>query len=90
MYPTIGVAMEMVSLYDIGVYIDRYQNMIAQYIATRYIMDFFLASERNPGLKISRRWLEKPSLDILGIREGHAAAEGGWGRGGLYSNSMER
>ena len=49
-YPPIGAALEMVGLEEIGVYIARCQNMVAQYIATRPIMDLCLAAERNPGI----------------------------------------
>ena len=36
-------------------------------------MELCLALERNPGLQLSRRWWEHPTLDILGIRVGNAA-----------------
>ena len=73
-YTPIGSVLEMVGLEDIGVSIARRQNTVAQYIATHTIMEFCLAAERKPGLRLSRRWLEKTALDILGIRVGHAAA----------------
>ena len=69
-YPPIGVALEMVVLEDIGVYINRLQNKVAQYIATRTITDFCLAAEWTPGMCVSRQWWEQPSLDIMGIRAG--------------------
>ena len=47
-------------------------NKVAQYIATHTIMEFCLAVELKPGLRLSRRWWEDPALDILGIRVGHA------------------
>ena len=78
MYPPIGTEMEMVGLEEIGVYIYRCQKTVAQHIATRTIMDLCLASERNPGMRLSRRWWDQPALDILEIRAGHAAVgEGG-------------
>ena len=58
-------------------YIARRHNMAVQYIATLPIMDLYLVAEQNPGMRLSRRWWEQPELDILGIRAGHAAAEGG-------------
>ena len=67
----------MVGMDEIGVYIDRHQNMFAQYIATHPIMDFCLAAEWKPGLKISRQWWENTALDILGIRAWHTALEVG-------------
>ena len=61
-------------------------------------------AERNPGLRLSRKWWEQPVLDILRIRTGHAEAEGGedmgteeleeeeeWGRVGCRKgNGMTR
>ena len=71
----------MVGLEEIGVYIACCHNTVAQYIVTRPIMDLCLAAERNPGLRLYRRWWYQPALDILGIRGGHAEAEGGGGDG---------
>ena len=76
-YPTIGEALAMLVLEEIGVYISRRQNTVAQYIPNRHIMHLCLAAERNPGMHLSRQWWEQPALDILGIRVRHAAAEGG-------------
>ena len=67
----------MVTLEEIRVYITRRQKMIAQYISTRPITDLCMVAERKTGLKLSRRWWEQYALDNLGIRAGHAAAEGG-------------
>ena len=49
-YPPIWTAMAMVGLDEIGVYIARRQNTVAQNIATRPIMDLCLAAERRPGM----------------------------------------
>ena len=73
MYPSIGEVMEIVGLEEIGVYIARRHNMVAQYIVTRPIMDLCLVAERDPVMRLSRRWWENPALDILGIRAGHRA-----------------
>ena len=43
-YPPIGAALEMVRLEEIGVYIARCQNMIAQYIVNHPITDLCLAA----------------------------------------------
>ena len=64
----------MVGLEEIGFYIAYSHNMVAQYIATHPIMDLCLAAEQNPGMFLSRRWWEQPTLDIMGIRAGQAAA----------------
>ena len=76
-YSPIVEALATVGLDEIGVYITFLHNTVAQYIATRPIMDLCLAAEQKPGLRLSRRRWEQPALDILGIRAGHAAAEGG-------------
>ena len=51
--------------------------MITQCIETHPIIDLCLAAERNPGMHLSRRWLEHTALDIMRIRAGQAAVEGG-------------
>ena len=50
LYPPTGAALEMLGLYDIGVYIFFCKNTVAQYIATFPIMNLCLAAERKPGL----------------------------------------
>ena len=55
-YPPIGVALAMVGLWEIGLYIARCQNMVAQYIVTRPIMELCLAADRKPVMSLSRRW----------------------------------
>ena len=67
--------MATVGMEEIGVYISRLQIMVAQYIVDCPIMDFFLVAERDPGLRLSRRWWDQPALGILGIRSGQAASE---------------
>ena len=52
-YTPIGAALEMVGVEEIGVYISRLQNMVAQYIATRPITELCLAAERNLVLLLS-------------------------------------
>ena len=74
-YPPIGAALTMVGLDDIGVYISLHHIIATQYIATYPIMDFCLAAERKPVLRLSRKWWEKTDLDIPGISVGHVAAE---------------
>ena len=56
LYEPIGEALEMVVLYEIGVYISHLQNTMAKYIATRPIVDMCLAVEMSPGMRLSRRW----------------------------------
>ena len=65
----------MVVLDDIRVYITRLQNRVAQYIATRPIMDLCLSEERRPGMWLFWRLWEQTAPDILGIRAGHTEAD---------------
>ena len=67
-YPLIGAELLMVGLEEIKVYITSFQNTVAQYIATRPIMELCLATERKPVMSLYRKWWEQISLDILGIR----------------------
>ena len=76
-YPPIGVALAMLGLEEIRVYIARHQNTVVQCIATSPIMDFCLEAEQKTGMRLSRQWWKKPTLDTMGIRVGQAALEGG-------------
>ena len=49
-----------------GTYITRRQNTVAQYIATRPILDFCERSIRRPGERVSRRWWEQDVIDLEG------------------------
>ena len=88
-YPCIGAALSMNGLDDIGVYIARHQNTVSQYIATCPIMDLYLVENRNPGMRLSRRWWEQPAMDIRVIIVGHVAAEGGGGEGRVQMNRRD-
>ena len=58
-------------------YITRRQNTVAQYIATRPILDLCEKSARRPGERLSRRWWEQADLDLEGgnKRVAEAAAD---------------
>ena len=73
-YPPIMVALSMVVLEEIGVYIACLQNTVKHYIVDYPIMYLCLTAERKPGMCLSRKWWEKPALDIVGIRVGQVAA----------------
>ena len=96
-YPPIQVGLAMVGLEEIGVYTARHQNMVVQYIAPFPSIDLWLVVEWKPGMHLYRRWWEQPTLDILGIRVGHASEEGkgrDWegivrGRGRVGSGRMK-
>ena len=65
----------MVGVENIGVYITSFQNMVAQYIVTQHIMVLCMVVERNPGLRLYRRWWEHPVIDILKILAGNSSGE---------------
>ena len=41
---------------EVETYVSRRQNTVAQYIATRPIMDLFLAAKRRPGPRVAMWW----------------------------------
>ena len=41
---------------EIGTYVTRRQNMVAQYIATRPILDFYERSAWRTGERVYRKW----------------------------------
>ena len=58
------------------------QHNSDHYMVLGPIMELCLAAERNPGMCLSRRWYEKPDLNIMDIRTGKVAAKGGEETGG--------
>ena len=71
-------------LHEVETYVYRRQNTVAQYIATRPIMDLCLAAKRRPGPRVAMRWWEQERLDLEGMRTAARKAEGtvGGGRDG--------
>ena len=49
--------------------ITRRQNTVAQYIATRPIMDLCKRATRRPVARVSRRWWEKAVIYLEGARK---------------------
>ena len=58
-------------------YIRRRQNTVAQYIATRSLLDLCEGLERAPGARVGMRWWEQAGLDLAGAREAAATATEG-------------
>ena len=50
------------------------QNTVAQYIATRTILDLCKQATQRPGARLSQWWWEQTGIDLKGARE-KAAAE---------------
>ena len=73
-YPPLAAAMKETGWEEIGVYIRNRLNTVAQYIATRSIMDLCERTVRRLGGWIARRWWEQEGINIAGEREQTEAA----------------
>ena len=60
--------MEEAGLQEADTYVSRRQNTVAQYIATRPIMDLCPAEKRNPGPRVVMRWCKQKVLDLKGVQ----------------------
>ena len=49
-------------------YVSCRQNKVAQFIATRAIMDLCLAEERRPGSRMTNQCWEHDGLDVEGMQ----------------------
>jgi L-rhamnose mutarotase len=58
-YPPIDKVLEEVGMYSIAHYIDKRQNTVADYVATRPIFDLCQGSEWLTGSRSSRRWWDQ-------------------------------
>ena len=67
--------MEEAGFKEIRVYIQKMNNTVAQYIATRPILDLCERSVRRPGAWVSWRWWEQEGLNLEGAMEWAAAAK---------------
>ena len=70
-YPSLEGAMEEAGLTDIRTSIHRRQNTVAQYIATRPLLDLCEGARPREGARVTLRWWEKS-----GIYWGKAKAKG--------------
>ena len=59
--------MEEAGMQEVETYLSRHQNTVAQFIATRPIMDLFLVAERRLGPMISKFWWEQDEVDVEGM-----------------------
>ena len=73
-YPLLVAAMAEASFKDTGDYITRRQNTVAQYIATRPILDLCGRSFWRSVAWVYWRWWEQECLELEGA-EGRAAEE---------------
>ena len=61
-YPSLEEVMVEAGFEGIGTYITRRQNTVAQYIATRPILDLCECFTRRPVARVYRRWWEQDAL----------------------------
>ena len=54
--------------------IRQQQNTVAQYIATRSLLDLFEGSERAPGAWVGMQWWDQVVINMAGARETVVAA----------------
>ena len=62
-YPSLEGAMEEAGLTDIRTSILRRQNTVAQYIATRPLLDLCVGARAREGEKVTLRWWEQAGID---------------------------
>ena len=68
-YPPLEEAMVVPGFEGIGKCITRRQNTVAQYIATRPILDLCERSAWRKGARVSRRWWEQDGLELEGAKK---------------------
>ena len=67
-YPPLESSMEEEGFEEIGVYIQKRQNTVAQYIVMRPIMDLYEKYLQRPGSWVSWGWWEQEGLGLGGER----------------------
>ena len=67
MYTPLAKMMTEAGLQDMETYLSRQQNTVAQYIATRPIVELRLAAEICPGTRVSKQWWENEGLEFVGV-----------------------
>ena len=56
--------MKEAGLEEVETYVIRHQNTDAQYIATRLILEIFLAEEQHPEARVSMIWWYQAGLNL--------------------------
>ena len=80
--------MEEVGFEDMGVYVLKSQNTVAQYIGTRSILELCEKTVWSPEAWVARRLWEKERLDLSGARVASEVTVGG--EGGSEEEEEER
>ena len=73
-YPSLWGAMQEAGFIEIRESITRRQNMVAQYIATRPILDLCERITQRAGARVYRRWWEKKGINLKTAKERSAGA----------------
>ena len=73
-YPPLVEAMGEAGFEDTMKSITRRQNTVAQYIATRPILDLCERATRRPGVRVSWQWWEQAGIDLEGAKKRVAEA----------------
>ena len=68
-YPPLAGVLREAGIMGVRTSINRRQNTVAQYIATRPILDLCKQATRRPGARVSRRWWEQAGIDLEGARK---------------------
>ena len=74
-------------LQEVDTYVSHRHKTVAQYIATRPIMDLCLAAKRSPGTRVKMHWWEHEGLDLEGMLT--AAREEEQAEGGEETDGTE-
>ena len=74
-YLPLDDAMAEAGLQEVDNYVSCRQNTVAQYIATRPIIDLCLEAKQRPGPRVKIRWWEHEGLDLEGMRTAAREAE---------------
>ena len=72
-YTSAAAAREEAGLQTMQEYIRRWQNTVAQYIATRSMLDLCEGSEKASGARVGIRWWDQAGINLAGAREAAAA-----------------
>ena len=62
-YPSLEGAMKEAGLTDVRTSINRRQNTVAQYIATRPLLDLCEGARQREGARVTLRWWEQSGID---------------------------
>ena len=76
-------------LEQVETYLVCFKNIVAQLIATKPILDLFLAVDQSPRVQVTQRWWEHENLDLEG-RQATARAADVADMGGMEEDGDEQ